>query len=138
MRNKSYSEFFYQILNSSKQLIECKTKYFITRTNTAGYHTFTIYVHWPQDKKISAIYVPLSETIDYVIYIGSCIGNWFGLSAISIIDIVPSVIKRLKSNTKDSDDSLAQKRMKDMIKYLMVTNRIMENNMRTLKQRNIL
>lgn len=43
------------------------------------------------------IYVPLLEIIDCVIYVGSCIGTWFRLSAISINDIVLSVTKGLKS-----------------------------------------
>ena len=59
-------------------------------------------VYWPQDEKLSIIYVPDQELIDFVVYIGSCIGVWFGLSAYSVHDgirFVWRLQKRQKNNS---------------------------------------
>ena len=95
-QNRTIIESLNQMMDSKTAPNECVTKYFITKSTPSFSDTLTVAVYWPQDETITFKYIPQSEIIDYVIYIGSCVGMWFGLSALSIVDGVSFISKSLK------------------------------------------
>ena len=100
-RNQTIVTQLNQMIDSRKELKECKTKYFITKAKPANDDTFAITLYWPQNDKVKVRYVPQSEAIDYVVYIGSCVGMWFGLSALSIVDGVQFIGRSFKHKVLD-------------------------------------
>lgn len=134
-RNQSMTQFLRGILKSQIQLVECKTKYFITKVIPSTNYVFSISVHWPQDKKISVTYVPQSETIDYVIYIGSCVGMWFGLSAVSVIDMAKFLSKSFIRPPTPSINYVISDQMKTMMDNLIDRNQKLENGFARLRYR---
>ena len=64
----------------------CITKFVDTTAELLDERRPYVAVYWPQDEKLSVRYVPDQELIDYIVYIGSCIGVWFGLSVFSVND----------------------------------------------------
>lgn len=87
-----------KMFQSIFKLTECYTKYFITKGKASGDRFFQASVLWPQDEKMTLKYVPQEDLIDYIVYVGSCVGMWFGFSALSIIDAFNLVRKSIASN----------------------------------------
>ena len=81
---------------------ECHTIFHITTAEIFDDNDVTILVYWPQDEKLVLKYVPKQDLIDYIVYVCSCIGIWFGLSAFSIFDIAVFVSDFTNPETKHS------------------------------------
>ena len=109
MRNETLMKMLTNLFPRDRKLIECKTKYFINRATSYDYYIFRVVVHWPQDEKISVIYFAQLDTIDFIIFVGSCIGMWFGISAISLIDVVSITARKLDRKVADESKSQEQK-----------------------------
>ena len=72
---------------SEKIPIECHTKYFITSGRVIqNDENVKIFLSWPQTEKLLLRYVSEQDWIDFIVYIGSCIGFWFGLSILSVMN----------------------------------------------------
>ena len=68
----------------------CRTKFSITDTKLVKEEQFAVVVSWPMSEKINFQYAPEQELIDFVVYVCSCVGIWFGLSAYSMFDYLVS------------------------------------------------
>ena len=79
----------------------CITKFFDTTADLLHESTPYVAIYWPQDEKLSIKYVPDQELIDFVVYITSCIGVWFGLSAYSVHDGINFILDVRKRIGKD-------------------------------------
>lgn len=64
----------------------CYLKYHVSKTVAYRSDSSTVSVHWPQDPEIKTDANPLFDTTEYIVYVCSCIGIWFGLSAYSIFE----------------------------------------------------
>lgn len=106
MRNETLMKMLQNLVQKDRKLKECKTKYFISRATSYDYYIFRVVVHWPQDEKISVIYFAQLDMIDLIIFVGSCTGMWFGISVISLIDVVLFIARKL--DRKFTDDSKFQ------------------------------
>lgn len=62
-------------------------------------------VFWPSSEAIDVTHVPDQELIDFIIYICSCIGIWFGLSVFSVYDLFLTAL-RLKGNNENRNESV--------------------------------
>lgn len=75
----------------------CDVKWYQSRVSVQSYqlaeknkdskHKLVIHVIWPQSHSIKISEEPLQTIIDYLIYIGSSLGFWFGFSVISIVNV---------------------------------------------------
>lgn len=84
-----------------KHITTCNTLYYVTRSkyipdNEASFATF-----WTQDEKIVLRYSPEQELIDFIVYVCSCIGIWFGLSAYSFLDMACMLCRSKNSDGND-------------------------------------
>lgn len=52
-------------------------------------------VYWPQDPRVSINSVPIYDSIDYVLYICSTFGMWFGISVLSVGEMFRNIWKRI-------------------------------------------
>ena len=67
-----------------KRKKSCINNYFVTTSQTIFNNKSAFIVHWTHDEKIILRYSPEQELIDFIVYICSSIGIWFGLSAYSL------------------------------------------------------
>lgn len=76
------------IKSTPKYFSTCKSTNFITRTQFFNDNGSSFAIHWTRDAKMRTIYSPEQDLLDYVVYVCSCIGIWFGLSSFSMLDTV--------------------------------------------------
>ena len=91
----------------------CTIKFIDTTAELLNVKKSYVALYWPQNEILSLLYAPDQELIDYVVYIGSCIGIWFGLSAFSFHDLI-TLLMMLKSKYSNkvipiSADNLIEK-----------------------------
>lgn len=79
----------------------CITKFVDTTADLLDESTPYVAIYWPQDEELSIKYVPDQELIDFIVYITSCIGVWFGLSAYSVHDGINFILDMRKRIRKD-------------------------------------
>lgn len=101
----------------------CFHIYTIPKVYTIAYPTLGITLMWPNGLHISTESRTKLELIDYIIYVCSCIGIWFGLSAYGVFDL----IKGLKKTRGTGALLLALHRKESPMEEMMgrVMNRLM-------------
>ena len=114
-KHKNISDLVITIMEKqSKYKHTCTIKFVDTTAELLNVDKSYVALYWPQNEMLSLMYVPDQELIDYVVYIGSCIGIWFGLSAYSFHDLITLLVifKSKYSNkiTPISADNLFEKR----------------------------
>lgn len=92
------------ITNTISNLVEydwqtsCFCKYFSTRITIRNVNRLSASVYWPFGEMLSFTYVPVQDLIDYIVYVCSCVGIWFGLSAYSVYDGILFAGNMIKKN----------------------------------------
>lgn len=103
----------------------CFMHYYISR-QTVGYSgNIAIGVYWPEDTFTSVTHVEDQGLIDFIVYICSSIGIWFGLSFWSGIKLLQTFLLRKKS--KIIDPSKVCKSCDTRIKALLQYTKIIAN-----------
>lgn len=69
----------------------CVTRSTISRASVLKYRHFVFGISWPDGLMVHIESRPKSNTIDYIVYICSCIGTWFGISVFSIFEVFKMV-----------------------------------------------
>lgn len=64
----------------------CSISCMITRISFGKDEQFQFRIAWPDGLKFSINYEGKNTVIDYIVYICSCVGIWFGISAFSLFD----------------------------------------------------
>ena len=83
----------------------CKFVYNVPQTMSQEGEKIGIVLNWPQDSGIEVDSVPNQETIDFLIYILSSIGIWFGLSIFSILSLTEKkLVHRIKRGNGGTED----------------------------------
>ena len=109
LRNKTITNQINILLRKHHTLKGCITKYVDTTADMIDDKWPFIAIFWPQNEKLSLRNAPDQELIDYIVYIGSCIGVWFGLSAYSLHDGMNILIDLFhQNNSKYQSNSTNQ------------------------------
>ena len=66
----------------------CKFEYIVTRVYAYQDSDPMVKVYWPQDSRNDIRYFPSFPATDYIIYVCSSIGIWFGISVLSLFELV--------------------------------------------------
>lgn len=85
----------------------CYALNFMTRTQFFNDSGSSFAVYWTQDEYLISKYAPEQELLDYAVYVCSCIGIWFGLSAYSMLDTISRTFLP-KSISEDRIDSILE------------------------------
>lgn len=85
-QDKNFLTVLNQKMNRSYRK-ECHTMFHITTADVSDDDNVSVAVYWRQDEKLVLRYVSKIDLIDYIVYVCSYIGIWFGLSAFSMFDI---------------------------------------------------
>lgn len=99
----------------------CKSHYYVSRTMIGSGKQMKVGIFWPEDNSITVNHIADQALIDYIIYICSSIGIWFGLSFCSLIDLFNGVKK--KGGETKSDINLDQNydvRIRAMFRYFTI------------------
>lgn len=63
----------------------CYLRSMSTKTKILPSKYFAVSLFWPQDTINEVIYRPRMESVEYLLFMASCIGFWFGFSALSFL-----------------------------------------------------
>lgn len=66
--------------------LSCIDEFMITENDIKEDNKVSTRVYWPSAESIRVKYVPDQEILDFIIYISSCVGTWYGLSIFSSYD----------------------------------------------------
>ena len=87
----------------------CTFVYNVPQTMSQEGERIGIVLNWPQDSGIEVDSVPNQETIDFLIYILSSIGIWFGWSILSILSSSEKrIIRRIKRGKQEEKVELTK------------------------------
>lgn len=78
----------------SNRKVTCFTNYFGTRSQIHQEMRPEFSIQWTQDEKTIITHAPEQELIDFIVYICSCIGTWFGISAYSAINTFRTIVSK--------------------------------------------
>ena len=79
----------------------CFLQYHVTKTFAYREETPSTAIFWPQDPGILIKTLPDFELIDFIVYIFSSIGVWFGLSIFSILESSQKLLKIFPKSNPD-------------------------------------
>ena len=118
--NRSIYKAFDDIRNSVKRPPPtCDSLYYISKLSVGKSNLIAISVLWPEDYTISVQHIEDQGLIDYVVYVCSSIGIWFGLSFCSLID----VCNKLQSKAEAQEKTVkCDVRIKALFEYLKLSN----------------
>ena len=84
------------LASSNARVRACVTNYFITTANALASNDSSFAVYWPIEETTTLTYVPQQDLIDYIVYVCSSIGIWFGLSLYSAVNYI---LQRFRTRT---------------------------------------
>lgn len=102
-KNATFLNMFTDILGKVERIDpSCKFKSFKTDSVAHDHERMRVKVNWPVSETFSVKYIPDQDFIDFIVYICSCIGIWFGLSFYSfhdgIVELYSFALKHIRSN----------------------------------------
>ena len=104
--NDTFVDMINDVILKEWPISACKHKLFVVTTDYYEDQKTSTSVFWPASEKYMIIHVPDQELIDYVVYVCSCVGIWFGLSIYSIYDSIITIegligkkVRRQKTST---------------------------------------
>lgn len=83
-KNKTFVSIMNNLLQHKLNMSVCKANFFTTYIVLKSDKKLTVSVFWPYSETLQFKHIPDQELIDFIVYICSCIGIWFGLSAYSM------------------------------------------------------
>ena len=93
LRNETFVHLFRKEAEKAENPpLSCKFKYIVTRVYAYQATFPAANVYWPQDSRNDIRYFPSFPATDYIIYVCSSIGIWFGLSVLSLFDMVQKAV----------------------------------------------
>ena len=110
-QNKTLQTIYREIVKKHQGLgrNSCHVRCLMTRIAFGKDEQFLVRVSWPDGLKISIEFVGKNSLIDFLVYICSCVGIWFGISAFVVLN---KVCKLFRSPTEDSVLIAIQAQMK--------------------------
>lgn len=103
-RNTTLRKIYGTIVESQsvKMPKSCIVKHTIPKMTPESYSSLGLQVTWPNGYHIFIESRPKLQLMDYIVYICSCIGTWYGLSAIGLFKLFDDV--RKKYDTKSGEN----------------------------------
>ena len=100
LRNETFVDLFRREAEKAENPpCPCKFEYIVTRVYAYQANYPMVSVYWPQDSRNDIRYFPSFPATDYIIYVCSSIGIWFGLSVLSLFDMVQKAVTPNKEAT---------------------------------------
>lgn len=134
LRNEELVKKLISIIDKYKGVRGCEVRFFITNpaTRKDRYIRFTLY--WPRDPTVEIRYLPKQELIDYVVYVCSSIGIWFGLSVFSSLEGGREFLGIIKKRyaEKGNGTGVRTERTRDKLTLLSLENSRLNHNQRVL------
>lgn len=87
-RNTSYSD---KVKKIERSFNACEVQYHVTRSTAHRSADPLVSIYWPQDPQIEITTKPEWMLLDYIVYVCSSVGIWFGLSALTIFDSINQI-----------------------------------------------
>lgn len=132
LRDRNVSNYFNNIMEPIERAFNvCYIEYHVTRTVAHSTVQPKLSVFWPQDPKIDIRNLPEFDLTDFIVYVCSSIGIWFGLSAYSIFDSMDNLMRRRDDTAHASGarsgqtckEQMSQKRTKHEYESIRFTQR---------------
>lgn len=134
----------YQVNESlTNQIVDLIAKYdldintcfqlnYITRTQLITDNSSSFIVYWTKDENLISQYAPEQEILDFIVYVCSCIGIWFGFSAYSVLNVFISLTSSDKTHRYSRSYELLDGKIRDQqrsmkslhLKYRIVCRRL--------------
>lgn len=90
--NSTFRTILYNVFSEVGYLERaCKFEFYVSWLVLHDDKELSAAIFWPSSETTMILYVPDQELIDFIVYICSCIGIWFGLSVYSTYDAILSV-----------------------------------------------
>lgn len=86
---------------------ECYIRYYLTGTKIFGGSSVKINVNWPQDVYFILTSKPEQSILDFIIYLSSVIGLWFGFTILDSLFIIRSAKQFITRRRNTNSTSLA-------------------------------
>lgn len=112
----------------------CHITYFITRSQFIPNSRPGYTIYWTQDEKTILRFAAEQELIDYVVYMCSCVGIWFGLSIYSLLDLTTKLCKDRK--IQDDEVTCLKRDMFMITRSLILENRIIHRKLNSVRRIN--
>lgn len=100
LKNITFHDKFAKLKHSifKTKILNCALIYNVPQAITDQGTNISVSVNWPQDSMIEIKFVPDQDSIDFIVYILSSIGIWFGMSVFTAISMVEkSIISRFSA-----------------------------------------
>lgn len=93
LRNTTFQSIFRSYAEEAEDPPKiCKFKCMVTRTNAYRADEPFISIFWPLDAMTHINHFPRYNTTDYIIYVSSSIGIWFGLSVFTLSNMLKDLV----------------------------------------------
>ena len=138
--NRTLSQLYRQLYHEhiSKGRSACIFRCTVSKLSFGSKDHLLFRVAWPDGLEVSIQSVKKLEVIDYVIYICSCIGIWFGVSIYTLFGYIKSVL--LKSindgRTNSGENRTEQSLRNEMRKNQFINDRRFQEINRTFQRMN--
>lgn len=115
----------------------CNIEYYVSRLTLGASTNIVISVYWPEEYATNVEYFEDQGWIDYIVYICSSIGIWFGLSFCSLLNLSDRFLKKTENRTTSAvrgRDTNAIK-LVAMFKYFKLVTNEMKKEINLLKSK---
>ena len=100
LRSKEFVKKFKKMfLRAQGVRYNCDIIYTSSKVTISYSSVVTVSVYYPQDASISVNYLPLQDPIDFILYICSSFGIWFGVSVLSCGGAVTDLVIKLRGKS---------------------------------------
>lgn len=104
LKNRSIHDAFMALNRrlDRRTIKNCKLVYNVPSTIRQTRDRLSITINWPQNSATTVKSIAVQGTMDYIIYVTSTVGIWFGCSALSILSPIESCISQFITASKES------------------------------------
>lgn len=114
LMNETFHDEFIRLKTSifTRRWPNCALIYNVPHTITEEGDAISISINWPQQSATKVQFVPDQESIDFIVYVLSSVGIWFGLSMFSILSSGERIfIKHMKPETSKNGPEFRRKEL---------------------------
>lgn len=104
-KNETLRKIYRSIVEASKNNLpdSCEYRSTIPRIYIVQYDSLGVSLTWPDGFHVNNRSRPKSNLMDYIVYISSCIGTWFGISAIHSFHLIKCIKDKLFEKYRAND-----------------------------------
>lgn len=136
--NESFVKYLNNIVGSQPiELRACHSRYYVSTVSVSFSDFLVINVLWPEGYFTDISHVEEQMLIDFIVYVCSSIGIWFGLSFCSFNTFIRNVSRKPKAlNPTNEKCGKCDLRFRAMFQYLNLVNRDTINRIKRCEQLN--